>query len=274
MVGLAAVASLALFGAGKAQAYTIYGDSASFGNNPIHIIDSTTGVESQRFVGQPSGNGRGVVTVGNTIYYTVTNDPNIYKMDKTTGVTFGSILTQNASMSTLAWDGSHFWTSDYAGTNEAFEIDPVTGNNIKTINLALAGGNSDGMEFFNGKLIANRGDGGSTYDIYDLNGNVLTPSFITTPHATTGIAFDGTNFLVSDIDNSSISYYDGTTGAFLSTLPLTSTQGGFLIEDLSVDYATRSDTGGGTSVVPEPGSLALLVTGGLPLLGLLRRRRA
>ena len=37
-----------------------------------------------------------------------------------------------------------------------------------------------------------------------------------------------------------------------------------------VTYDIISDS----TVVPEPGSLALLATGGLPLLGFLRRRRA
>ena len=100
---------------------TLYGNSASFGNNQIHQIDKAIGVELQRNTGQASGNGRGVVTVGNNIYYTVVSDPHIYTMDKVTGITTGSLLTENASMSTLAWDGSSFWTADYSGTNRAFE---------------------------------------------------------------------------------------------------------------------------------------------------------
>jgi hypothetical protein len=259
-------ALLSLGSLSTASAGLIYGDSASFGNNQIHIIDGATGVETQRWTGQPSGNGRGIVVIGDTIYYTVVGDPRIYKMDLNTGVTFDSILTQNASMSTIAWDGQYFWTSDYAGTNRAFQIDPTTGLNVRTITLSNATAYMDGMEYFNGMLIANRSDTGFAYDIYDLNGNLLTADFITTQHASTGIAYDGTNFYVSDIYNSAIDIYDGTTGAYLSTLNLTGA-GSFLIEDLSVDYADRPDI----NPIPTPSTLVLLVTGLVLLVWVGRR---
>lgn len=254
----------------SASAVTVYGNSASFGSNPIHVINGMTGVESQRFVGNPGGNGRGVVVVGSTIYYTVVGDSKIYKMDRTTGVTFGSIQTTNASMSTLAWDGSHFWTADYSGTNHAFRIDPTTGLNVKDIALTGATGNMDGLEWFNGKLIGNRCDACGTYDIWDLDGNVLTAGFITVGGSATGIAYDGTDFLVSNVFGSSIGVYDFTTGLLKSTLNLTGS-GSFLIEDLSVDYAARPDTGG----IPEPATWALMIMGfGAVGLTLRRSRRA
>jgi len=261
-------ALLSLGSLSTARAAFIYGDSASSGNNPIHIIDSATGVEAQRWIGQPNGNGRGVVVVGDTIYYTVVGDPNIYLMNLNTGVTFDSILTQNASMSTIAYDGQYFWTSDYSGTNQAFQIDPTTGLNVKTITLSNASGNMDGMEYFEGKLIANRSDTGFAYDIYDLDGNLLTADFITTQHASTGIAYDGTDFYVSDIFNAAIDIYDGTTGAYKSTLNLTG-NGSFLIEDLSVDYAERPDIN--PVPTPTPSTLLLLVPG-LMLLAWVGRR--
>jgi hypothetical protein len=271
-LSLIALASAGI--AGNASAYVIYGNSASFGNNPIHQIDSTTGIELQRNIGQASGNGRGVVTVGNTLYYTVVGDAHIYMMDRTTGLNTGSILTQNSSMSTLAWDGTSFWTADYSGTNRAFKIDPLTGNNIATITLANAQYYMDGLEYFNGKLIGNRCDACGVYDIYDLNGNVLVANFINTGGAGTGIAFDGTDFLVSNLYSPSIGVYDGTTGLLKSTINLTG-NGSFLIEDLSVDYAQREDTGGGGGgQVPEPASLAILGVGLAAFAAQRRRRQA
>ncbi len=264
---LAATAVIAL--ASSATAATIYGNSASSGPNPIHTLNGTTGVETARFNGQLGANGRGVVVVGNIIYYTVVGDSKIYTMDRTSGLNTGFIQTSNSSMATLAWDGTQFWTADYSGSNKAFRIN-LAGVNTSTITLANATGNMDGLEWFNGKLIGNRSDAGGIYDIYDLSGNILTANFITSAGSSTGIAYDGANFVVSNVFGSSLSYFNGTTGAFINTVNLTSSAGGFLIEDLSVDYAARPDTGG---AVPEPATWAMMLAGFGMIGGAMRHRR-
>lgn len=260
--------------AGAAQAGLLWGNSAG-ASVVIEAVDPSTGAVVHQFAGG-SGNGRGVVVVGNTVYYTKVGDNHIYKMDANTGTALGSIATSVGSMSTIGWDGSHFWTSDYSGSNQAYRID-INGNVVKTISLSLAGGNSDGMEFFNGKLIANRGDAVGPYDIYDLDGVLLQANFINPGTQPTGIAFDGVNFITSNIFNNSVSFWNGTTGAFINTLtigsPAPNTGFGRLWEDLSVDYAARADTGGGNTV-PEPASLALLGIGWAGLAAARRRNQS
>jgi hypothetical protein len=149
----------------------------------------------------------------------------------------------------------------------------------------------DGLEYFNGKLIANRYDGGfqraggNQYDIYDLDGNVLQLAFINTNgHGNgTGIAFDGTDFFVSNIGQggglTEITRWSGSTGSFLGSLNLAGTHSS--IEDLSFDFAARSDTCGQpgqpvcANATPEPNTLAFMAVPLLIVLGrmALRRRR-
>lgn len=260
---------------------TLYANSATTGPDLVHqfSITGTTGtLVSNTTVS--TGNGRGVVVVGNTLYSTEAGPSGnifggsnkIYMTDRTTGAPLGSItvgaLPAGAAMSTLAWDGTAFWTSEYLGGNHAYRID-TSGNIIKTITLGLASFNMDGMEYFNGKLISNRGDTIGPYDVYDLDGNVLQANFINSTSGTTGIAFDGANFYTSNIGANSLSVWDGTSGAFLRTVTLSG--GSFNIEDLSVDYATRPDTGGGG--VPDGGSTAAMLGLACVITGALLKRR-
>lgn len=276
LAGLA-IASLAAL-VPSAQALIVYANNA--GSAGIYKLDvniaAGTSTVLQTYANVPGGNGRGVVVVGNVIYSTVVNDSKIYKTDATTGASLGFIQTTVASMSTIGFDGTNFWTTDYAGSNNGFKISP-TGVTLQTLSFSQATGYMDGMEFFNGKLIVNHTDGGFggtiRYSIYDLNGTLITANFISAPSGT-GIAFDGTNFLVSNVNGgnaNSINYYDGVTGALIKGI--TSTGGSWLVEDLSVDYSTRVDTGGGGGV-PDGGTTFMLFGAALGLCAFGVKRRA
>jgi len=275
------LASAGLIGfASSAKAdYTdvIYGNNASFGPDIAdkYTVDVTTGtavLDQAYTVG--TGNGRGMVVVGNIMYTTQVGDNHIYETDATTGLPIGSIATAQASMSTIAWDGSEFWTSDYAGSAQAYRIN-LAGVTTQTITLGT-GAFKDGLEYFNGKLIANEGDAQDPYDVYDLNGNLITPNFInaagTTGNQDTGIAYDGTYFFTSEIFNSALDVWD-SSGNYVKTIGLPpggNSYGPNLFEDLSVNYATRADTGG----APDSGSTLGLLSMACVLGGALKRRFA
>jgi len=122
------------------------------------------------------------------------------------------------------------------------------------------------MEWFNGQLIANNGDADAYegYDIYGLGGGAPTTLGFIKPTAAgrtgsqTGIAYDGTYFLTSEIFNSTLDVWnaDGSFNEAISLPGIANDGNGLLIEDLSVNYATRADTSG----APDGGSTLLLLS--------------
>lgn len=174
-----AAAVTALTSLANAAPLLLYGNNAGSGADSVnsYLVNTTTGTGTFVKNYQPSqGNGRSIVVVGNVMYTTVVGDSHIYKTNVLTGAPLGAINTSLTSFSTLAWDGRHFYTTDYAGSNKGFELSS-SGVLLKTLTFANAGGSMDGMEYFNGKLIVNRGDADGIYDIYDLNGHLLQADF-------------------------------------------------------------------------------------------------
>lgn len=288
-------AALTLGGvAGSANAMTIWENSAG---SDMGAFDSVTGTETTTLT-QDKGNGRGIVVVGDIVYYTTANSGNVYRRSASTNADLGVAFTVAGAtgLQAISYDGTNFWVGDYSGTTKAYYVSATDGSLLDTITLdgSTTGieGYYDGLEYFNGYLIANRYDGGyarpegNQYSIYNLDGSLYQADFIDTyGHGNgTGIAFDGTNFFISDIFNNQISVWDGTTGDFIEYIPLSGSHQS--LEDLSVDFAARSDTcglpgqpkctgdaGGGTSV-PEPATLALLGVGLIGIGGFRRKHRS
>ena len=265
-VGTAALALLFACAANAQQ--FIYGNSAGSG---MYKIDKNTGAVVAQCP-QSKGNGRGMVVVANTVYYTVANSGNVYKTNfgncSDDGIAFA--VPGAGGLSTIAFDGTNFWIGDYTGLNKAYYVSPG-GALLNTITLDSCTGFCDGLEFFNGKLISNRGDASATgYDVYALTGGApLQSQFIApTAFAGTGIAFDGTNFYVSDIFNQKLQVYNGTTGAFIQTVTITGMTLANVIEDLSADYSIVIG-GGGAQDIPTMSEWALILMAGLvALLGI------
>lgn len=261
-----------------AQAAIVYANSA--GNSGIQVfnVDPVAGTETKiDQLNVTQSNGRGVVTVGDTLYYTDASSGNVSSYTLSTHTDHGTLFSVAGSsgLATIAYDGTNLWLGDYSGTNHAYEYS-LTGTLLSTVSLNNCTSYCDGLEFANGGLVSNRADGGygapSTYDAYSLAGGApTTTALITTSFGATGIAYDGTYYYVSDILHDQLVIYD-STGAFQRNIALADGLHTNAIEDLSVNYAARIDTGG----APEPATMLLFGSGllGVGIVKLRRNRKA
>jgi hypothetical protein len=273
-IGIAAVLAASICTGPVAYASpvtTIWGDSAGSGAPLLQEWDLSGNLLDS--ISAPLGqNGRGVVQVGNVLYYTSATTNGVYGYNFVTNTNLGTIFSVPGAsgLATMAYNGTNFFIGDYSGTNNVYEYSP-TGTLLATIPLSNCSSFCDGLEFANGNLISNRFDGGiggaNTYDVYSLTGALLTAGFITGHNTSgnTGIAFDGTNYYVSNIFANTISVYD-SAGNWLRDITLQTGGDGTLVEDLSVNYeAVLNPT-------PLPGTIPLFA-GGLGVMGWLAGRR-
>lgn len=266
---------LALNQAASADEF-IYANNA--GNHDyVWQLNLTTNTVTKQIDTTLSANGRGVVDVNNILYITTASSGNVYAYNISTATISTAFTVSGASgLASITYTGSDFWIGDYSGTDKAYLYTP-SGTLVKTIALANCTGFCDGLTYLpvnGGELISNRADGfdrDSIYDVYSTSGTLVKSSFIDTsnlgsmgcPH-TTGIAWDGTNYFVSCLDDPTPSVGEyGPTGNFIGLIALANpsgfNNGGFgpVMEGLSANFAI-------TVATPEPGSFALI---GLGLLG-------
>src|ERR1017187_4286141 len=156
------------------------------------------------------------------MYYTSATTNSIFAYNLSTNTDMGAVfsIAGATALSTIAYDGTNIYVGDYSGSNNVYEYS-LTGTLIKTLSLANCTGNCDGLEYFNqggvGYLIENRGDDEGPYDVYNASTGALVTANLINTTSTTGIAFDGTDFFVSNISSSSLGEYT-EAGVFVQTI--------------------------------------------------------
>jgi hypothetical protein len=256
---------------------TLYVMNSGGLTSSVYAVNPSTMAVTQTYA-LPVGNGRGIAVVGGTMYYTRSNSANIYSYNLGTSTDNGVLFTITGQgvvgLDSIAYDGANLWVADL-GSKRAFQL-TTSGTLVNTLTLATTTAGYSGLEFFRqagaGRLIANEGNVNNVFDIYDTSANVVTPHFIN-PGGTstyTGLAYTGTNFVVSNNGTTSLDTFSGTTGSFIQSQALTGFSGLPSLWDVSADYNQTLPT----ESVPALGTWGLVLCGVLLLAtGLLMGRK-
>jgi len=221
----------------------------------IPSASAQTGTILAQFVPTgPTGNGRGMAFDGTDLYYTITGDSNIYKID-----TSGNLITtisipggdpRVSSGGPLAWDGSALWTMDYAaGSFTIYRVNPLTGATLSSFNIATQnpihpavtgsprniGDWPDGLDWTGSTLwVSSEVYTGNWVVEVDTSGNILSAFNppVTNGHGTSGVAFDGVDLWHSNAHN--FQFQTDVTGVQTAVSFTNNIQ----LEDLAYDTVT------------------------------------
>lgn len=296
VLALASVGCIIVNGA-PAHGSVIWGNSASGGNVNLEAFDIENGTATlvQQFLvpnlTARSDNGRGVAILGDTLYYTTANSGNIYVTTASGAHPDLGILVNTGfpGIANVSTDGVFIYASSYQTNTGIVNKYNTSGQLVGTVTVGTGQGrdgfevqNNPNLDGGNTTFISNRGDLTSPYDVYAANGTLLVSAFIDPSkngfgNGQTGIAYDGTNYFISDIFGNRLFEYSGT-GAFIGIVNLSGIPNPFtgrLLEDLSavgntVTNPPNPPPGGG---VPEPSTLLLLSCGILGLVAWRQQRR-
>ncbi len=247
--------------------------------NTIQKLNGDTGAVVDSFVVPlGAGSAASIAFVGNTGYYTLLGDSNIYKVDMIThlsgGIAFNIGATAGYTNGITTDANGHLWFADGgAGALKEFN----TGGTLLSTHAFPTAANAyrDGSVVFGNTIIANRGDQNGPYDKYTIPGGnaALTLSqaaFINpaingqTLNGSNGIAFNGVNFYTSDEQAHRVSKWD-INGVFVSFAALNVNSRyenwTFASQDIVVNP------------VPEPATWGMMLVGFGIVGGAMRRRQ-
>jgi uncharacterized protein (TIGR03437 family) len=250
---LSALAALSVLAVASPAGTTVWAFNSSVGDPHIQAYDLDTGAAVADFVAphkdanRGRANGRGIAVLGTRIYYSLADTPNVYITDTVTHADLGIAFTTPLSpgINSLAWDGANLWLVASQPQNPAAQDDKVykyspTGALLQTLVLPRPANSNlvrDGIEITPAGIVADRNS--VPYDVYDFSGHLIQADLITASFRTTGIAFDGTNYIVSDALNGKLAIFD-QAGNFLRSVALTGASIPFGIFDLAVVRAAQA----------------------------------
>ena len=256
----AAIATSSIFGilsAGSAHGSSLFWAINQF--RTVEQLDGDTGAVVNSFdVPVGFGSAASIAVVGNTGYYTLLENANVYKVDitsKTSGGIAFNIGDSNLANGITVDSAGHLWFAN-GGSSPLREFD-IAGNLLSTHAFPdSANSYRDGSVVYDGFVVANRGDQTGPFDRYAIPAGANAPlmyvnkPFIVDPvqnSGNNGIAFNGTNFYISNEQLHQVCKYDAN-GVFNSCAPL----------DRNSRYENWTFASqdiippGGSTAVPEP----------------------